>query len=268
MYKSRELLQMLEEIKENLNKALKVKERAVSKAPNGCLRISRRGKKIQYYQIEGNTGTHGKYLRKKSETLVKALAQKTYDRKLIALIKKQLELINNFTRQELFTGMDNLYRSQSPERKRLIAPLWTPDDEYRDKWESYEFTGLAFRADDTSAFYTEKGERVRSKSEVLIANALHKHKIPYRYECPYQLSSGRIVYPDFTILNLRERKELFWEHFGMLDDPYYREGMLDKMEDYITDGIFLGDQLIVTGETSKHALRMKILDPIINQYCK
>ena len=156
MYKSRELLQTLEEIKENLSQVLKVKERAVSKAPNGCLRISRRGKKIQYYQIEGNTGTHGKYLRKKSETLIKALAQKTYDRKLIVLIKKQLELINTFIRQELFTGMDNLYRSQSTERKSLIAPLWIPDDEYLERWESFEFTGLAFRPDDANAFYTEK----------------------------------------------------------------------------------------------------------------
>ena len=114
------------------------------------------------------------------------------------------------------------------ERKILIDPIWLPDDEFRERWEAQKGEALAFRADDESSFYTDKGERVRSKSEVIIANALHRNKIPYRYEYPLQLSNGKIVYPDFTVLNLKTRKEYIWEHFGMLDDPHYRETMLNK----------------------------------------
>ena len=44
-----------------------------------------------------------------------------------------------------------------------------------------------------------KGEKVRSKSEVNIANMLHEKGIPYRYEEELQLRNGKIVSPDFTI---------------------------------------------------------------------
>lgn len=37
---------------------------------------------------------------------------------------------------------------------------------------------------------TDKGERVKSKSELTIANALYRSKIPYKYECPIILHNG------------------------------------------------------------------------------
>jgi hypothetical protein len=46
---------------------------------------------------------------------------------------------------------------------------------------------------------TDRGEMVRSKSELLIANKLHERRIDYVYEQPLSVSQSRTRVPDFTI---------------------------------------------------------------------
>lgn len=69
----------------------------------------------------------------------------------------------------------------------------------------------------------EKGERVRSKSEVIIADMLNRKGISYRYEYPVYLKNVGQIYPDFTVLDAIRRREIYWEHLGMMDDPDYAE---------------------------------------------
>lgn len=45
---------------------------------------------------------------------------------------------------------------------------------------------------------TSAGIDVRSKSEAMIVQVLHSHKIPFRYECALHIGSITL-YPDFTI---------------------------------------------------------------------
>ena len=89
----------------------------------------------------------------------------------------------------------------------MIEPIWIPDDEYVASWESQEYIRKEIK-DDVPEFYTDKDERVRSKSEVIIANELNKAGVPYRYECPLVIH-GIKIHPDFTILNVKKRKERF-----------------------------------------------------------
>ena len=58
---------------------------------------------------------------------------------------------------------------------------------------------------------TAKGHSVRSKSELLIADALFYHGIRYEYEKELILS-GRTIYPDFTIRHPQTGKIFYWEH--------------------------------------------------------
>ena len=46
---------------------------------------------------------------------------------------------------------------------------------------------------------SENGEFMISKSEVIIADKLKHHKIPYAYEYPLKDDSGVVIHPDFTI---------------------------------------------------------------------
>ena len=86
---------------------------------------------------------------------------------------------------------------------------------YVKMWEAVTYKGLEFDAEDKTEFYTKRGERVRSKSEILIANTLNDNNIPYRYECPVEVDIGKKLYPDFMVLNRKQRKEFYWEHLGI-----------------------------------------------------
>lgn len=84
---------------------------------------------------------------------------------------------------------------------------------------------------------TERGDLVRSKSEVIIADKLFARGVEYAYEQPLPLPNGRIRYPDFTITDHARGVTLFWEHLGMLGDPAYRERWKRKLKEYLEAGI-------------------------------
>lgn len=78
---------------------------------------------------------------------------------------------------------------------------------------------------------TARGEMVRSKSEVIIANALAAQRVDYAYERPLTLD-GVTKYPDFTIEDMESGQTLYWEHCGMLHVPSYRRRWEEKLAWY------------------------------------
>jgi energy-coupling factor transporter ATP-binding protein EcfA2 len=84
---------------------------------------------------------------------------------------------------------------------------------------------------------TERGDLVRSKSELVIANMLHARGIEYAYEQPLVLPNGRVRYPDFTIADHARGLTFYWEHLGMLDDPGYRSRWEQRRAEYLAAGI-------------------------------
>lgn len=80
---------------------------------------------------------------------------------------------------------------------------------------------------------TERGERVRSKSEKIMADYFHRHSIEYKYECPIYLKGMGMVYPDFTFLSKKLEKEVYWEHCGMVDESSYARNMVRKIEQMV-----------------------------------
>ncbi len=83
---------------------------------------------------------------------------------------------------------------------------------------------------------TSRGEAVRSKSEVIIANLLHAKGIEYHYEQPLELG-GVVKYPDFTIEDDDTGIAYYWEHCGLLHDPAYRRRWEEKQQWYRELGI-------------------------------
>ena len=70
---------------------------------------------------------------------------------------------------------------------------------------------------------------------MIIADILDEFSVPFLYEKPLQLRGG-IVHPDFTLLNIRERREIYWEHFGIMDDTDYRNNAFQKLRNYEASG--------------------------------
>ncbi len=79
-------------------------------------------------------------------------------------------------------------------------------------------------------YKTLKGDYVRSKSEVIIANMLYQENIKYEYEKKLFYDEDKWIEPDFTIY--LGDKEIYWEHLGMIGVESYDKRWLEKMEIY------------------------------------
>jgi len=71
---------------------------------------------------------------------------------------------------------------------------------------------------------------VRSKSEALIANALHTTELDFDYERPLFAPDGTMYLPDFTITFQGDK--YYWEHWGSLDQPKYKTHTEQKIAWY------------------------------------
>jgi hypothetical protein len=113
---------------------------------------------------------------------------------------------------------------------------------------------------------TTRGELVRSKSEVIIADLLHANGINYLYEEPLKLG-GTIRYPDFTIEDDDLGITYYWEHCGMLSNLEYRKRWEAKLEWYRSHNILPieeGGNLIVTMETENGGIDSKKIQQLIS----
>ena len=152
-----------------------------------------------------------------------------------------------------------------PNRKNLVQPVFLETEEFVKEWLSQEYEKKGFLKD-SPKYYTDLGEQVRSKSEILIANKLLKLGVPYRYEYPIRFVSGREVHPDFYCLNVHTRREYAWEHFGMMDNGEYVNTAIKKIEEYEQNGYWIGQNLIVTFESMNNPINLNILEKTIQHY--
>jgi len=255
-----EELQILEEI---ITKA----EKSLKNAPEGILRVSKSGNTMQYYKRKDENDRNGKYIKKRDINIARGLAQKEYDKDVLEAAKVQKDKICRFLKRYMPECVIDAYISLPKERQILIHSYILPEEEYVKAWESRTYIGKGFAAG-VPEIYTEKGERVRSKSEKILADKFNLMDIPYLYECPLQLVGYGVVYPDFTLLNKRTRKEYYLEHWGRMDDVNYCESAIRKIESYEKSGIFPGEQLLMTYETSKYPLNITVVEQIIHRYLR
>lgn len=117
---------------------------------------------------------------------------------------------------------------------------------------------------------SSKGEPMRSKSEVIIADLLTDAKIEYDYEKPLIGTDGQIRYPDFTIEDYDSGITFYWEHCGMLRDKEYRERWERKLAWYreqnilpLEEGGGIAGTLIVTVDTLEGGINAKEIKELI-----
>lgn len=145
-----------------------------------------------------------------------------------------------------------------------MEPLILSDREFSEQWLSEPYECKEFLESDP--FYvTARNERVRSKSEILIANMLTELGVPYRYEAPLILEDGQIIYPDFTILKIRTRKICFLEHCGRMDDPAYLHRFLYRNNLYIRNGYIPGRDVFMSFESSSDPLNISAVRSMLKE---
>ncbi|MDD7732406.1 MAG: hypothetical protein PT957_01490 [Firmicutes bacterium] len=150
-------------------------------------------------------------------------------------------------------AIDEVYFKICPEKRELIHPVQDTLEKKLQDWKSQSYQKLPFRSND-AVIYTDNKERVRSKSEKIIADLLMKNGITYKYECPLVLKDGVVFYPDFTFFNPYTGEEIYWEHHGLMGDEDYTKRTIEKIRTYEKNGIGLGRRLLVTFEGGNLAL--------------
>ena len=279
------ILPMMQEKSLALYSAIRAVERRQMKAVEGRLRLARQRNSVHYFHVTDTSSEWGDYLPMSETATIKSLVQKDYDSKALKELKRELLLVDEFIDAFHQERMDEIFEKIGPERRAFAEPLRLSDKVYTERWLSVKYSGKPFGADAPKLF-TSRGEQVRSKSEVIIADALARLGVPYRYEFPHELkvckhgcverkgargekrASRRLAtfYPDFTCLNLRTRREFIWEHFGLMSDAEYVASAIEKLETYCDNGIFPGDGLLITMETQERPLNPATAEAIAKKY--
>lgn len=259
------LLPLLQSRAEVLLRAVEWTKKSLKRAPQGRLRLAKRGNQFYGYHMTDADSQKGEYIPKDNVSQMSKLAQKDYDEKALREMERELSLIDGFIAKYSPEELTSIYSQMNAERKSLVEPIQLSDEEYVRRWLAVPYKGKSFEAESPD-LQTARGERVRSKSEVIIADTLGRLGIPYKYECPLKLADGGLaVYPDFTCLDLRTRKELLWEHLGMMDNSEYASLAVKKISAYLQSGYVLGKNLIISMESSEKPLCQNDVKKIVKE---
>lgn len=259
------LVKQVRERKAEIEQLLIEKENALKDAPEGKLRIVKNKRILQFYHRRDASERNGTYLKRSQDLLAAALMQKEYDCKLVHELKAEITTLGRLLDDYRPERIEEIYLSQHESRKDWIHPAILLDEDYIKRWMSVEYEKKTFE-ENAPEYYTAKGERVRSKSEVIIADSLSRFEIPYRYEYPIHISGIGTVHPDFTCLNIGNRKEYLWEHNGMMSDSDYADYALNKIEKYYSSGYYPGENLILSFESASRPLSTRIIEHYIRNF--
>ena len=245
-------------------------------APSGSLKCHKKDGKTYYYNAymikdendEKNIKWKNDYI-KKDSPLAKELANKHYYNLLKPALTNNLKELKRFVSKYQGDKLDNIYDSLPEERKKLVTPLQLSIKEQVRLWneETYEPNNMY---PENLRYETEQGEMVRSKSEVIIANILYKHRkdILYKYEKPLMIvvdGREKVIYPDFTIINIHTGKVTYWEHAGLMNDEFYATEFVRKMNNYVTNGLVIGKDVIISYEAQGISLDIRVIKNLVKQ---
>lgn len=225
------------------------------------LRAVKHRNKYQYFIRKVGSDGNGIYIKKEELNKAKILAQIEYNEKLILLLKDSINNLKKIKAEWIENPFVNAKEKLNIAKKELINMPVVTDEIYIQQWKEQEYKGVSF-TDDYPEYYTRQGLRVRSKSEVIIADILDEAGIPFLYEKPLKTKTG-VTHPDFTVLDISKRREIYWEHFGMMDDIDYRNNAFLKIKNYEASGFYQHDSMIWTFETSRYPINTKEIRKMI-----
>ncbi|MCQ2108316.1 MAG: hypothetical protein MJZ05_06075 [Fibrobacter sp.] len=247
------------------------KRKSLANAPVGRLRVAMHGKQWHCYHVSPSSDSNGVYIPKDKIRFIKRLAQKDYDGALLKELERQLSLIEKFMQEYAKCDALKVFERLHKNRRQFVLPVQFSDEQYAVRWLALPYKGKSFREGEPE-FLTSRGERVRSKSEMIIADILAKNNIPYKYELSQQMKAagGKLipVYPDFTCVNLRTRQEFLWEHLGRMDDSDYSMKTVMKLRTYSKNDFIPGKNLILTMECDGIPLDRKEVETLVKTFLR
>ena len=114
----------------HLQRLIAAKAEALAGKPEGSLKIQSKGKHDYYFQIIHGGSPSRTYLPQAQAGLIHALAQKGYDRKILYAARKELAALESLQKQLPEMPAESIYVNLTDGRKKLVTPVFIPDEEY------------------------------------------------------------------------------------------------------------------------------------------
>ncbi len=242
---------------ENIEKKLKA-------LPEGWINVRYQNGKAYYYHAKYKS--KDRFLAKGDEVLIRQLLQKYYLKKVLKAAKNELAALSKMLALYPDDLPEELYEKLPEELRMGVEPVILGNEQDAREWMAEPFVGKPFK-DDAPVYKTIKGERVRSKSEVMIADRMFFRGVPYKYECPIMID-GQVIHPDFSIKRMSDNKLIYHEHCGRMDDPEYVNDLVERVNLYNQAGIMQGDRLTFSFETADKPLDNRVIDRLIDEFFK
>lgn len=251
------IIKCVAEVRDQIEKC----EKELKELPSGNFVCCSSGGKSKWYVSDGHTRS---YIPKKDRALAAQLAYKKYvEASLSELIEKK-DAMEKYIASCSVIKPASAILEKSEEMRKLITPILNSLSEDSCQWMNSPYTKNPKKPE--NLIHKSVSENfLRSKSESIIDMCLFNSNIPYRYECQLMLG-GYVIYPDFTILNVRTGKMIYWEHFGCMDNAEYAMHACEKIKLYVSNGIIPSIDLIITFETKDKPLTADQVMNIINEY--
>ena len=253
--------------------------REIDSLPEGSIQIYRNHIDSWRWCLRTQSSTPGKNVKRKDiPKRQRQIAEQLCHKRMLMETKSYLEhnkrVLETFL--EDYTLSNSVTLPENPEFRNLLRSYYEKNDlaahnltseayiRIDDNWASEPYTRKTDHPENLT-IPTKAGFPVRSKSEALICNELFDAGIPFRYEQALDLG-GIILYPDFTIRHPSSGKIIIWEHFGLMDNPDYRENMYSKMRRYMMHGYMPGHTMICTYESNDYPLTEDYIEKMIATY--
>ncbi len=220
--------------KSELRKAIKWINKNQTNLPDARVKIR---KKRKTYSLAAITGGRKENVNRKEQFIslsrsdAELFATKHYLDKVISPIKKELAVLEAFSNDYKPNEKFEVISSLPPEIRNLVRYPLLSTQSKAEKWASARYRTNPTPFDERTVYKTVKGDRVRSRAELIIANNLYSLNIPYRYEMAYSCGNS-VLYPDFTVMNPLTGEIFYVEYFGLMEDDSYRSNTLWKIREY------------------------------------
>lgn len=239
----------------------------------------------------------------KNEDIKKELCRKEFTEKKLKMVRENIRLLekvegrlNDLSPETILEKVAKVYKD-FPESYFLDG-----SDNLNDDWETAPYKQSDYMPD-KKTHITSRGLKVRSKSELMIAEKFYEYNIPFRYEQVIKYGQWKLA-PDFVInkglimrragllagpapgsvpglteeltpgltpeltpeLAADKNDSIYWEHCGLTSNSQYMSHHKWKLDIYEEMGIVPWKNLIVTYDDENGNLNIPLIESeIINK---